>query len=87
MRQLPAQENRKSSFDEQTCKEWFGDFSNRGSLFIRSDQCDKLVVTIPTAPKILDFSRVHVFIPLWSNLTWNRTECIFPHARLRSMSC
>src|ERR1700686_3444734 len=53
-RQLIAQLNRKSSFDHPTCKEWFGDFSVRGSLFIRSGQRDKLVSTIQTAPKILD---------------------------------
>jgi hypothetical protein len=52
------------SLDHQTCKKSLSDFSVRDWLLVRGDLRDKFVLTIQTAPKILDLRCIYAFIPL-----------------------
>ncbi|MGB9352508.1 MAG: hypothetical protein WCB61_21755, partial [Pseudolabrys sp.] len=56
--------NQSFSFDHQTCKKSLCDFRVRDWLLVRGDLRDKFVLTIQTAPKILDLRCIYAFIPL-----------------------
>ena len=54
----------KHSFHQQAREEWLGYLGEWRRLLVRKLDGDEVVLILPTMPKVLDFARIHGFIPL-----------------------